>query len=88
MLSAFEDAERTEDEVERDRLLTAGALHNSACQSLSGLQLFAATLARRLPGEPTDLSEDVGELAKLLGDLLEALGGETQSWPLGASHSV
>jgi NarL family two-component system sensor histidine kinase LiaS len=52
--------------VERDRLQIAGALHNSACQTLSGLQLFAATLLKRLPGESADLSENVHELEKLL----------------------
>ena len=52
--------------VERDRLRFAGALHNSACQSLSGLQLLTATFVKRLPEKSGALIEDVGELARLL----------------------
>ena len=52
--------------MERDRLSLAGALHNSACQSLSGLQLFAATLHKRLPESPQAVSENIEELSRLL----------------------
>jgi signal transduction histidine kinase len=52
--------------VERDRLRLAGALHNSVCQSLSGLQLLTATCLKRLPEKSGALAEEVGELARLL----------------------
>jgi signal transduction histidine kinase len=61
--------------VERDRLRLAGVLHNSACQSLSGLQLLAATLLRKLPAESGGLGEGMDELAGLLRQVSTELRG-------------
>jgi two-component system sensor kinase FixL len=64
--------------VERDRQRFAGALHNSACQSLSGLQLLSATLLRKLPAESGELREDIGELSRLLRQVSTELRGVVQ----------
>ena len=64
--------------VERDRLRLAGALHNSACQSLSGLQLLAATLLKRLPEASGALGESIDELATLLREVSAELRGVVQ----------
>jgi two-component system NarL family sensor kinase len=64
--------------VERDRLRFAGALHNSACQSVSGLQLFAATLSKRLADEPRALGEAIDELTTLLRQVSTELRGVVQ----------
>jgi signal transduction histidine kinase len=64
--------------VERDRLRLAGALHNSACQSLGGLQLLAATLLKRLPEGSGVVGENIGELAALLGQVSAELRGIVQ----------
>src|SRR5580692_9735241 len=61
--------------VERDRLRLAGALHNSVCQNLSGLQLLAATLLKKLPPGSEDLRENIGELAGLLREVSTELRG-------------
>ena len=64
--------------VERDRLRVAGALHNTACQSVSGLQLFAATLPRRLADGPRGLREAIDELTTLLRQVSTELRGVVQ----------
>jgi signal transduction histidine kinase len=52
--------------VERDRLRIAAALHNSACQSLSGLQLLAATLLKKKAAGPESSGESIDEFAGVL----------------------
>jgi signal transduction histidine kinase len=64
--------------VERDRLRLAAALHNSACQSLSGLQLLVATLFKRLPEKSGILGENMEELATLLRQVSGELRGIVQ----------
>jgi signal transduction histidine kinase len=64
--------------VERDRLMIAGALHNTACQSISGLQLLVATLLKRLPDSPQDLREAIGEMGALLRQVSSELRGVVQ----------
>jgi signal transduction histidine kinase len=64
--------------VERDRLRLAGALHNSTCQTLSGLQLLAATLLKKLPAGSGALVESIDVLAGLLAQVSSELRGVVQ----------
>jgi two-component system, NarL family, sensor kinase len=69
---------QTVEMVERDRLRLAGALHNSVCQTLSGLQLLTATLLQKLPAGSGALADSVDELAGLLGQASTELRGVVQ----------
>ena len=73
------DSDRqTVEMVERDRLRLAGALHNSTCQTLSGLQLLAATLLKKVPAGSGALAESIDVLAGLLGQVSTELRGIVQ----------
>ena len=72
---AREESRRTLGAIERDRSTVAKLLHDTACQSLSGLQLLGSTLLLSKNG----VSEDAGASLKDLVMLLRQASAELRT---------
>jgi signal transduction histidine kinase len=77
--------------VEQERLALAQTLHDTLCQSLSGIRLIATLAERKAAQRHPELAGDLGELRGMLGtvcDDLHKLVEELRAPPPRRSHPI
>lgn len=57
--------------IEGEQQLLAQALHDTVCQSLTGMNILATLLARRIQGAEPELADEVAQLGKLIFEASE-----------------